>query len=179
METNNTYLKDVQKDLFSGNYSQIIDRIENIKENGNPEVIELLLDLYILTSDSEIKTIIFNLLTDLKISIGSEVLVSLLQKSKYATIKKELVSICWQTRLDFSKNISVFANILMKENLETAFEAYTLIEDHIANLSEKQKTELTDVFSNNTESLPREVQELTRLLLEDINNSQSSISDIQ
>jgi hypothetical protein len=53
-----------------------------------------------------------------------------------------VISSLWQSRLDFSQWLDIFVEIMFDEELYTAIEAITLIENSLEKLDENQKTEL-------------------------------------
>jgi hypothetical protein len=54
-------------------------------------------------------------------------IIEAIQNQKYAPELKELVSSCWENGLNYSNYLSLFIDLLIENDLEVAFEAYTVI----------------------------------------------------
>jgi hypothetical protein len=49
-----------------------------------------------------------------------------------------LISACWQSNLDFSNEIPIFIDILCTADYQSSFDAFTVIENSIGNVSPEQ-----------------------------------------
>ncbi|HKI89750.1 MAG TPA: hypothetical protein VKA38_12040 [Draconibacterium sp.] len=56
-----------------------------------------------------------------------------LENEKFKAIQKTILTACWQNGLDFAAYLPLFVEIVISEQWETAFEAFTVIEnmDHL------------------------------------------------
>lgn len=116
-----------------------IDSINQLRKNGKPEDITLLLDLMISNSSGEIQSVIHSFLADLKNQDSDKIIIEAVGDDKYIAIRKILVSICWETSIDFSKYISTFVDLVIESDFETSFEAFTVIENLTEKISEEIK----------------------------------------
>ncbi|MBN2598660.1 hypothetical protein [Labilibaculum sp.] len=117
----------------------VLNSISQLRKEGKPEDIAPLLDLMISNSDKEIQLSIHNFLADLKNQDSAKIIIEAIANKKYLTIKKILVSICWEASIDFSKYISTFVDLLIVSDFETSFEAFTVIENLTEKISEESK----------------------------------------
>ncbi|MUP38246.1 BTB/POZ domain-containing protein [Labilibaculum euxinus] len=117
----------------------VLDSINQLREEGKPEDITPLLDLMISNSNKEIQSAIHNFLADLKNQDSDKIIIEAIADEKYLTIRKILISICWETSIDFSKYISTFVDLLIVSDFETSFEAFTVIENLTEKISEEIK----------------------------------------
>ena len=115
--------------LFSTHSETVISAIQNLKESGNKSYLPILFELLIANPENEIQKEILKLLGTIKDKETIPVFIGALQSDKYASIRKEIATVCWQNGMDFSKYFDVFANIVINENWEIAFEAFTVIEN--------------------------------------------------
>lgn len=125
--------------LNSADNKVVLESINQLRENGKSEDIILLLDLMLSNSSGEIQTAIHNFLADLKNQDSDKIIIEAIGNEKYVTIKKILVSICWEASIDFSKHISTFVDLLIESNFEISFEAFTVIENLTEKISEEIK----------------------------------------
>lgn len=115
--------------LFSPSTETVVTTIQSLKETGNKDYLPVLFDLLITKPDHEIEKEILNLLATIKDKESIPVLIDALQNEKYKSIRKVLTSACWQNGMDFSPYMEVFINLIIDEEWEVAFEAFTVIEN--------------------------------------------------
>jgi len=138
---------DFKNDLFSGKTDLVISTIESIKQTSHYEIVDSLFDLYLTTQKNEIKAQLFNLFIDIKDERFVEKLVLSIGKPKFSIISKDLISICWQTGLDFSQHIDQFISKLFTESDEIAIECFSVIESSIEFLSEEKRKSLVSILN--------------------------------
>jgi len=132
-------IDDLRNDLFSGKPELVIATIQTIKQTSHYEIIDSLFDLYLTTQKDEIKSAILNLFVDIKDERFVEKLIESLEKPKFIAINKELISICWQTGLDFSNYIDMFITKMFDGTDEIAIECFSVIESSIEHLNDEKK----------------------------------------
>lgn len=128
--------------LQSKNKDEVLFTIKQLRNTGNRKILPFVIDLLHSSKSSEIKTAIINLLGDLKDKNSAIEIVSALKNEKYASIRKELLSTCWQSGLDYSMHLDLFVNLFITGSFEVAFEAFTVID----NFEEKFQAETIDPF---------------------------------
>lgn len=126
-------------DLNSKDNELILNSIKALREEGISSDIPILINLLNENSDPEIQKYIRNLLIDIKDSAANELIIEAIKDQRYSDLRKDLVSICWESRLDFSNYLEVFINILIDDNFLTSFEAFTVIENMTGNISDEEK----------------------------------------
>lgn len=125
--------------LNSTDNKVVLDSIKQLRKDGKSEDVTLLLDLMISNSRGEIQSAIRSFLADLKNQDTDKIIIGAIGDDKYIAIRKILVSICWETSIDFSKYISTFVDLLIEADFETSFEAFTVIENLTEKISEEIK----------------------------------------
>jgi hypothetical protein len=119
----------IKKNLFSANTDIVISAIETIKNKGNKFYIPILFDLLNSLPEPEIEKGIMDLLETVKDKETINSFVRAIEDDKYKPIRKSILIACWQNGLDFSTFLPVFVNLVIKEEWEIAFEAFTLIDN--------------------------------------------------
>ncbi len=119
----------VKKDLFSANSEIVISAIETIKKKGNKLYIPILFDLLNSSPEVEIETEIKSLLETVKDKESINSFMRAIEDDKYKSIRKSILIACWQNGLDFSTFLPVFIDLIIKEDWEIAFEAFTVIDN--------------------------------------------------
>jgi len=115
--------------LFSTQMDVVISALQKIKEKGNKSYLPILFDLLISNHEDEIEKEIKKILGTIKDRETVPVFIQALEDKKYKTIQKILLTACWQNGLDFSNSLPFFVNVVINEDWEIAFEAFTVIEN--------------------------------------------------
>jgi hypothetical protein len=121
--------KNIEANLFSANTETVIATLNTLKEKGNNAYLPLLFDLLNSNPEDEIEQEIIFILYNLKIKDAVPVMVEALQNPKYLPIRKKLTAACWENGLDYKNYLPVFVDLVINEDWETGFEAFTVIEN--------------------------------------------------
>jgi len=128
MKSNENNFKEFKTKLHSQDLAQITDAIEYIRNNGTPEILEVIFDFLVLNKDIAVKNKILACISDIKDKNSVPFLISALSVASYKSIKKDILNAFWQTSLDFSAYSEIFVDILIHEDFEVALEALTILE---------------------------------------------------
>ena len=142
MENNTEILTKIN----SGDALLIAEAVQAIQENGDLNIAESLLNQLESIKDSHIITIVSNLLADIKETKFRELLIQRLQNATDTNTKSALLRIVWESSLDYSPYLEIFIHLLQEEDFAVAFEASTVIENMVHNLSDKQFEQLHELI---------------------------------
>ena len=156
--------KNIEANLFSANTATVITALNTLKEKGNNAYLPLLFDLLNSNPEAEIEQEIIFILYNLKIKDAVPVLVEALQNSKYLPIRKKITSACWENGLDYRNYLPVFVDLVINEDWETGFEAFTVIEN-MENISNR---EMADIAKEKIHKALKEAGEQKQYLLHEI-----------
>ena len=134
--------EEISKLLNNPDNSIVLNTINELRDQGNDNLLEILCQIYIDNEDREIRTSIFQLFCDLKSQKSTEYVMQLIQNANYKVAKQMLISSCWQSRLNYSNFLEIFILMVITESFEISFEAFTVIENLDVPLEEKRKNEL-------------------------------------
>jgi hypothetical protein len=146
MENENT--QELIKQIQSGNTQTIIEAIDEIRKHGNNSILLPLARLLKETKDKIVEKNIIELFKDIKDQNAAECFIEILKSKEFHNIQKTILSICWQSSLDFSNFIDVFVIIFINEPFDVAFEAYTVIENLKPEMTENNKNIAIDLLSS-------------------------------
>ncbi len=121
-------LKD-SHDLHSLDTGIILSALGRIKDTGNTAYLHLLFDLLASDPDAEVKKEILAILGSIKLKKSAEIFTDAIADTRYSKIRKDLLAACWQNGLDFTTYFPLFIRIVVEADWETAFEAFTVIEN--------------------------------------------------
>jgi hypothetical protein len=121
--------KNIQAELFSTNQATVISAIHKISVRGNKLYIPALLDLLLSNTEKEVEKEILGLLGNVKVKETVPIFAGALEMEKYIPIRKTILTACWQNGLHYHDYLPVFVNIVINDDWETAFEAFTVIDN--------------------------------------------------
>ncbi len=142
--------------LRSGNKKVIIDTISSIRKRGKISILPEIFELMLLTEDQEVMEAAVKLLNDLKKKEVIPVMVDAIKDNNYLAIRKELLASCWQSGLDYHEHIMVFINVALKDDYASAFEAYSVIENCIGDISDSERARCVKKLNKGLEKTPKE-----------------------
>ena len=119
----------IQQNLFSAKPEIVISALHSIKEKGNKAYVPLLFDLLSTQPEKEIEQEISALLSTVKDKETVNTFMRALENDKYKPIRKTILTACWQNGLDFSTFLPVFIDMIITEDWEIAFEAFTIVDN--------------------------------------------------
>jgi HEAT repeat protein len=119
----------IVQDLFSKNPETVISAINSTKEIGNKHYIPILFDLLNSNPEHEIEVEITKLLGTIKDKESVNPFMRAIENDNYKSIRKTILTACWQNGLDFSTFLPVFIDLIVNEEWEIAFEAFTIIDN--------------------------------------------------
>ncbi len=134
--------ENLAKLLETKDNTSILNAIAILRDEGNDQLLELLVKIYISNTYREVRTAIFQLICDLKNQKSAEFVVSFINDPELSAAKQMLVSSCWQSRLNYIQYFELFIQMVFVEPFEIAFEAFTVIENMEDRVSELRKKEL-------------------------------------
>ena len=124
-----------RKQLHSENSLEVIAAIKYLREVGNEMFINDLAQLLCKTKNEDIRSLILNLLNDLKDKNAVPELVKVLKNKNFEKEKSNILSSCWKSGLNFSSELDIFFEIFYLDDFVSAFEAYTVLETSIPYLT--------------------------------------------
>lgn len=119
----------IRTKLFSSDTNVVVSAIETIERKGNKLYLPMIFDLLNSFPEPEIETEIKNLLGTVKDKEVINSFMRAIEDDKYKPIRKTILTACWQNGLDFSTFLPVFVDLIIKEEWEVAFEAFTVVDN--------------------------------------------------
>lgn len=127
--TQNKINQDTKSKLFSADKNIVLAAINTLKEKGNKEYLPLLFEILLTESEQEVRNEILKLLGTIKDADTIPMFIEALKEKRLLTIRKEILTCCWQNGLDFSNYFDEFVDLIIDGEWEIAFEAFTVIEN--------------------------------------------------
>ena len=152
------------KKLLSNNIKEVLFTINKLRNTGSKEIVPSLIDLMSSSKSDEVKKSVLGLLYDIKYQTAVVEIINAISSDKYLNIRTELLTVCWQSSLDFSNYIDVLTDIFIKGNFIESFEAFTAIES----IEEKLDSELAKKSIANLKSVISTIDDNKKELLAEL-----------
>lgn len=157
--------------LRSGDISLIESALEDIRATGTPEILPDVFNLMVNEPVESIYNESVKLLNDLKSQDAVRVIMDTIKDEQYSSIRKDLVSSCWQNRLDFHEHIETFVHIAITERYEIAVESYSVVEDAVPEVNEQLKNRCIQAITDHLSQSSSEKRRLLEAMLDMIQKS--------
>jgi len=158
--------KKTEADLFSGKELIVYEALELIEIQGDIRHISMICLLLNETKNPGIRRRIFDILNNLKKPEAVPELMAAVQNTKSADLKRDILTACWNTGLDFSSEFPNLCRIFPASDFATAFEVFTIIDTTAPeNISQDIANECIEIINANQNYIAIENVELQKNLL--------------
>ncbi len=155
------------KSAIKTSNQELIDHaLEEIKTKGDESYIIPLITFLHQTSSKEVKEIIYHLFNDLKHENSVDQLIHELENEKDLDILERLVASCWQNGLNYSKHLPFFVQLIINQEFQIAFEAFTVIENMYGKIEGDTESMLLSKIEKSLTTSEERKQYLLKGLLE-------------
>ncbi len=121
--------KKIIESLKSEDNNKILKTLGDLRDKGNFTYFPFIMDIYKNNKNEDVRNSIYEILSNLNDNENTKHLINYIQKENYASIKKDLLTVCWDSRLDFSPHLTFFVDLFISDSFEIAFDAFTVIEN--------------------------------------------------
>ncbi len=157
----------IRQALYSSDEEVINETLKFLREKGNVKILPDVINLYKGYKNTALGKNLFAFLTDVKCSDAADIFVKAVENPEFSTIRKDLISLMWQSRLDFSKYFEKIVDWFLEYEIETAFEAFTILEYLHYNGTAKELDNLIEKIKNSVSEM--ESQQKKELLVDLVN----------
>lgn len=156
--------QEIIQNLWSTNEKTVLDTIKRLRKEGNNTFLLETIKLYIKSKSKELKGAIHNLWCDIQVQESKVVLEEAIKNKDFASIKKDLLSACWQSKLNFN-TIDLFIDSIIEDDFETAVEAYSCIDNNL-DFTSKENIKLNyDKLKNSFSEIHPDKKEFVKQLI--------------
>jgi HEAT repeat protein len=141
MEKQSIIEREWNRALESLDPDQAIPAIYEIRNSGSIKMLPVLFQMIKKDTPLIIRSEILNLLGEIKSQDAVPFIASSLENMDFGEQLPGLVAACWQSGLDFSKYLLVFAKLFVNSDYLTSLEAFTVLEESFPNATDQDRTE--------------------------------------
>jgi hypothetical protein len=159
-------LAGLSKILKQNNELLIIEAINLLREEQPFEgVIFLLSEYYDKTDHRSVKRTIESFINDIKDTALCNEIITEINRGWQSHTTSMLVSSCWQSGLDYSKNLEDFAKAFMSGDYVVAVECLTVIEEMLPKIGKDETDSIRKIIENSVMNDGLEKTELRKELI--------------
>lgn len=162
--------KAVVDNLISINDEQVISLIQNFRENGELFIVQPLIEMIYSNRSQILKDAIVEFISDIRNPLVIEIITQSIQKNIENPSVVRLVTACWQSTLDFSKELPLFIDILCNSDYQISLEAFTVIENSISNVTQNNLDLYITTIESKLRDTPIEKQSLLTEMIVTLEN---------
>jgi hypothetical protein len=138
MEKLNSIEKSWAASFESANPKRMMQAIMEVRNSGSINILPVLFEQVYRNDFPEISNEIIKMISEIKSQNAVPLIAESIQNKDYGDNEKNIIAACWQSGLDFSKYMGIFAGLFLTGDYETALEAFTVIEESLPNAEEKE-----------------------------------------
>jgi hypothetical protein len=136
MEKQTNLEKEWIRSLGSGDPGLTCSAIYEIRNSGSVKMLPYLFDLIHQETPIEVRNEIFKLLGEIKSPEAVPVIVECLERKDFGEFLPSFIAACWQSGLDFSNHLRIFAELFIHGDYITSLESFTLLEEAFPNAND-------------------------------------------
>lgn len=128
-EAEKKYIAETKAALTSADNRIILAKIKELKTTGQVNILSFILELLKSNYPVEIHNEVYSLVSDLKYQEGVPIVMEYIGQLKGSDSLAQLISACWQSQLDYSNYLEIFADCFISGSYQDAIESFTVIEE--------------------------------------------------
>jgi len=160
MDQKKKKIQSLRGKLSSNDTKVVIQSLEQIKEEGEAELIPDLLQVMETTSIKDIQGKVLEILNNLKSQAAANEVIKELERIENPDVQNSVLSSCWKNGLDYSQHIDRLIDIFIQSEYMNALEAFTIIENSTQNLSNPTLDKSVNKIKNNLDHINQEKRPL-------------------
>ncbi len=181
-EEEKRFVLETKASLASDNEERVIAKLHELKSSGKACLFPSILGLLEQSRSKSVKQEVILLISNIKDQKCVPFIVDFIKKDVHNDWTSRVISVCWQSRLDYSNDLNTFIHCFVSGDYQVALESFTVIEEMLlrANLKSirKSKKLLVDGISKINAEKKTLYNELIKVLDQGISNSQAENSDL-
>ena len=154
-----------EQNLKEGSDEFIISTLEELRESGEDYMVGSIINLLFTKRSEVLKEAVVSFLVDIKNQSAAVEIINTIKEKRNLSDVSHLVSVCWQSRLDFSNEIELFMDLLCKSDYQTSIEAFSVIENALDNTSDEKIAEYTLYLKNEVNKTSKDKQPLVHQMI--------------
>lgn len=152
------YQNKIIDQINSSNDENTISLILELRDNGGLYLVNTFLNILLSNRSEALKRTVIETLANINDLKAAKLYVDFIRSNFETNRITDVLTICWQSRLDFTDDIEIFFDLLCKSDYQTAFEAFTVIENNLDSLTTEQLANYISIVKSKVSKADRDKQ---------------------
>ena len=161
-------IQELRGKLTNKDTKVVLQGLEQIKENGDAELIPDIIQVLDSTKPSEVHNKALEILNTLKSQDAANAILETVKRVDNESVINIVLASCWKNGLDYSNYFDTLIDIFINKNFENALEAFSIIENSTQNISNEHLDKAIFKIKDSLDKIDKEKKplmlELTHLL---------------
>lgn len=162
-----------EQNLNEGSDEFIISTLEELRENGEDYMVDAIVNLLFTARSEVLKEAVVNFLVDIKNQTAVANIIGAIEAKRNSADVARLVSVCWQSRLDFSNEVDLFIDLLCHSNYQISIEAFSVIENSLESINGEKVLEYIAYLKREVGKTHQSTQALVQQMIQVMEEYQS------
>jgi hypothetical protein len=172
------FVEETKTTLNSKDEKSVLTKLRELKESGNVYILPYILDLLVTSNSQVVVQEVLNIIRDLRDQKCVPVIVDYIEKNKVGNHIGDIISSCWQSRLDFHSYLNTFATCFLHGDYQTSLEAFTVIEEMLWKSTGEQIQSCREILVKYVGEINKEKQPLYRELIKVLDEGKPENSEM-
>jgi hypothetical protein len=120
---------EIEKNLFASQQVLVLEAIKEARDLGDAALIEPLLVLMKDTDDTQVRTAVHAMLSELKITAAERALMDAAVQDRFAPIRTEILSFVWSSGLQPVEDLEPLCRMALEGDYPLLVEVYTILDN--------------------------------------------------
>lgn len=129
-----------ERRLLSDNKHEVLSTLEEFRTKGEPYLLPIVLRVIQTSVVEEVVEKALLILRDIHVQECAGYIANALEKNDFGKHTARILASCWQSGLNYSEHLKVFAEAFLKGDYANSIEAFTVIEEVINGGGDIDKT---------------------------------------
>jgi len=171
------FITETKESLNSKNDDLILAKIHELKSSGRVSILPLILDLLNQSNSERVKQEVIFFLSNLKDQKCVPLIVDYIQVHSDLIWISQIISACWQSRLDYSNNLNTFIDCFISGDFQVALESFTVIEEMFWRTSKTAIASCKRILIEGISDISDDKKPLYRELMKVLDSGKSGLHD--
>lgn len=153
MSKEKDYLKKIASQLNAKEPEKLLGTLKEIRRTGHAYILPLIFEMLNRQDNQAVEDEVFQILSQLKEEDCVPYIVDEIKSGNSAGKITRLLASCWQSGLNYSKHLSLFAQQFVLGDYVTSIEAFTVIEEWIHDSSKEEITNCTKYLKDSIKEI--------------------------
>jgi hypothetical protein len=172
-----SYIIEIELKLNSGNTKTVLAKLQELRVSGSTPILPSVLNLLSNKTENEIIKEVINFLGEIKDQKSVPVIADYISLHTTDLNLAKLIATCWQSGLDYSNHLDIFAECFIVGSYEQSLESFTVIEEMLWRSKVEKISGCLEILVNRKSDIIEEKKALYNELIKILNEGATANKD--